>query len=875
MDDTCAVCAETLEWVAYGACGHREVCSTCVVRLRFVLEDRRCCICKTESPVVFVTKALGDYTRTINDFSVFPSNPKGERVDGYWYHDDTQAFFDDFDHFKMIKAMCRLSCSVCDRMEEEEPQQQQGCDGGSGVRKRQKFHSIEQLKGHLYHRHKLFMCSLCLEGRKIFICEQKLYTKLQLRQHINTGDSEIDGSESERGGFSGHPMCEFCKNPYYGDNELYMHMSTDHYTCHICQRQHPGQYDYYKNYDDLEIHFRQEHFLCEDEACLAKKFIVFHSEAEMKRHNAVEHGGHMSRSQRNAALKLPTSFTYRRSNEQERQGRRRFRLESSRNASGTSQDASSSTQRGPDPGEAGRADAVTISAELLTVNAEAQISVHEPDQSSRVGALHESAFPPLSDWEPTETSSRYAQALNQGPHGAANLKQEYFPPLPGASRASSQGPVTSSGRSTPSVVWHNKKGTAKKVSGSSRCSLEQAPPASASYIQPWSRAALSGSVSASHRRQGTHQNPVISSSSPSSSQPKLMTTQDVAVSSSAGFSSHTGMAQENGPTSSSSASPSWNLVAEGKLNHSKSAPNLSDGGGSSSSSTSNLVFPALRTDTQMLPGSNGQSLLRYEDVQTANKTLVERMRQALGMDEDKFSAFKDISGEYRRGEINSLEYLAYVEQFGLSHLTIELARLCPDPQKQEELIQAYQTNMQRNNLLESGIGKATNSRSNNNSLKGKGKAAGRGESSMKETLADNVINTVRKLQTLNMKPQEGEEVEVLSKDGYRPAKDKDKSLLVVEKGVDSRSSNNQLTNPSSQNGSVSTTISDRQNKQQKRKASKFNRVRLGDGSVAALFDHGRSNVSQEEEPDNSSNATGGVPVRGVWRSGAAQKLFTK
>ncbi|KAK1319591.1 hypothetical protein QJS10_CPB04g01071 [Acorus calamus] len=689
------------------------------------------------------------------------------------------------------------------------------------------------------------------------------------------------------------------KIPYYGDNELYMHMSTDHYTCHICQRQHPGQYDYYKNYDDLEIHFRQEHFLCEDEACLAKKFIVFHSEAEMKRHNAVEHGGRMSRSQRNAALTLPTSFTYRRSNEQERQGRRRFRLESSRNASGTSQDASSSTQRGTDSGEAGRADAVTISAEFSTVNAEAQISVHEPDQSSRVGALHESAFPPLSDWEPTETSSRYAQALNQGPHGAANLKQEYFPPLPGASKASSQGPVTSSGRSTPSVVWHNKKGTAKKVSGSSRSSLEQAPPASASYIQPWSGAALSGSASASHRRQGTHQNPVISSSSPSSSQHKLMTTQDVAVSSSAGFSSHTGMARENGPTSSSSASPSWNLVAKGKmarengptslssaspswnlvakgkLNHSKSAPNLSDGGGSSSSSMSNLVFPALRTDMQMLPGSNGQSLLRYEDVQTANKTLVERMRQALGMDEDKFSAFKDISGEYRRGEINTLEYLAYVEQFGLSHLTIELARLCPDTQKQEELIQAYQTNMQRNNLLESGIGKTTNSRSNNNSLKGKGKATGRGESSVKETLADNVINTVRKLQALNMKPQEGEEVEVLSKDGYRPAKDKDKSLLVEEKGVDSRSSNNQLTNPSSQNGSVSTTISDRQNKQQKRKTSKFNRVRLGDGSVAALFDHDRFNVSQEDEPDNSSNAPGGVPVRGVWRSGAAQKLFTK
>lgn len=81
----------------------------------------------------------------------------------------------------------------------------------------------------------------------------------------------------------GHPLCEFCRTPFYGDNELYSHMSTEHYTCHICQRcgfmctvtwyklviidqlkltgsypliscrQHPGQYEYYKNYDDLEV----------------------------------------------------------------------------------------------------------------------------------------------------------------------------------------------------------------------------------------------------------------------------------------------------------------------------------------------------------------------------------------------------------------------------------------------------------------------------------------------------------------------------------------------------------------------------------------------------------------------------------------------
>ena len=93
-----------------------------------------------------------------------------------------------------------------------------------------------------------------------------------------------------------------------------------------------------------QIHFRRDHYLCEDEACLAKKFIVFQSEAEVKvtswgiefffsfwlfeyflsiaqlllfsykvliflflsfqRHNTIEHGGHMSRAQRSAALQV-------------------------------------------------------------------------------------------------------------------------------------------------------------------------------------------------------------------------------------------------------------------------------------------------------------------------------------------------------------------------------------------------------------------------------------------------------------------------------------------------------------------------------------------------------------------------------------------
>ena len=107
---------------------------------------------------LLVLQALGDYTRMINDFSLLPSELREGRVGSYWYHEDTQAFFDDSDHYKMIKAMCRLSCSVCDKMEEHP---------NDGPKRRARFRNIEQLKGHLFHQHRLLMCSLCLEGRKV------------------------------------------------------------------------------------------------------------------------------------------------------------------------------------------------------------------------------------------------------------------------------------------------------------------------------------------------------------------------------------------------------------------------------------------------------------------------------------------------------------------------------------------------------------------------------------------------------------------------------------------------------------------------------------------------------------------------------------
>ncbi|CAD6202451.1 unnamed protein product [Miscanthus lutarioriparius] len=740
MEDFCVVCADTLEWVAYGSCGHRDVCSTCVARLRFVMDDKKCCICKTVCPFVFVTKAMGEYTRVVTDFSMFPCGVNEGKAGDFWYHEDTQAYFDDADHYRMIRAMCRLSCSVCDNAEDQAALAAQ-------AKRRSKFRSIDQLKGHLFHQHRLHMCNLCLEGRKVFICEQKLYSRSQLAQHMKTGDSEVDGSEVERNGFAGHPMCEFCKSSFYGDNELYMHMSREHYSCHICQRQHPGQYDYFRNYDDLEMHFRKDHFLCEDEGCLAKKFVFFPSEAELKRHNAMEHGGRMSRSQRNAALQIPTSFIYRRNEQEQRRGRGR-----GRNAlhDGSDSHMSSSAQNGAD-GHAGRLDNVSGSFQSLSIGSSSGGA--EVGQGSRTGrVLEQLSFPPLLDPDIPDNSvdsfhdetsfpslseqqSRYALALNQSARGAARLGDEsLFPPLPGSSNnrgaASAQQGLQSLARSTLAARLQQRSKGPVKVLNTARPRPSENLEVLSSSTQTWptpDQGLLSGS---SQLRSGT--------------QPT----------------------REIGSMPAVSSNTVWNPVATNKMKHSVSTPNLVSGGSYAQASSSS----AYGSNRSQDPPQGNQTLPVAEDVRAANKSLVERMRSALGMDEDRYSAFKEIAGEYRQGIIDNLEYLSYVEQFGLSHLVPEMARLLPDPQKQRELADAYYTNTRFKSLQENGGG--TSSQEGNRKKKGKGKAPVIERSDANDVkggaLADNILDTVRRVQS-NHQAQEGE-AEVLSKDGYRPSR---------------------------------------------------------------------------------------------------------
>ncbi|MED6205826.1 hypothetical protein PIB30_021293 [Stylosanthes scabra] len=606
-------------------------------------------------------------------------------------------------------------------------------------------------------------------------------------------------------------------------------------------RQHPGQYEYYKNYDDLEIHFRNEHFLCEDEACLAKKFIVFQSESEMKRHNAIEHGGRMSRSQRNAALQIPTSFRYRRNDQDQRRGRgRSFRRDFSENQL-----------------------SMAIEASLQMANA-AQ-TLHDPSTSSSGYAVVDdgnadvdSIVQPFESLATSgsEASARYLQALGPSSRNAA-LVESSFPPLPLASSNDQQrSKQESEGSSSNTMVARLRRHGNRNVSVINSGNAWPAP----------GRGRLSGN--SSQARLQSNVAPGV---------PHISGQMKTANSSGPSPSTYASSIQPTSRTAhaQSSVGSSRDTRDNGRMVHSASAPNLIE---SNPIEASISDFPPVSAALVSKSSASTQTSLNVENVQSANKSLVEKIRGALDFDEDRYTLFKDLSGQYRQGTIDTETYLDYVQQFGLSHLVPEMANLLPDAQKKEELIASYNRTLQRKALPENGWARGSSgipAKDSNASKKGKGKSVD-GSGNSTNRLADSFLSTVHQLQSSYKSSEEN--LEVLSRGDYRTSKGKSK----ISQQIDTNSGNQPL-RISGQTEASGGGLSNQKKEdagagsKQRKKSSKFLRVRLGDGSASALLDFDSSHT----EPDpgttdtlpGNKNDNGGPPVRGVWRKGGGQRLF--
>lgn len=174
------------------------------------------------------------------------------------------------------------------------------------------------LHRHVRAVHHKKICDLCSRHKKVFTHEHELFTDQELTKHMRKGDD--NPGAIDQSGFKGHPECGFCRQRFYGDDELYVHCREKHERCFICD-QRGGQPQYYVDYNSLELHFRKDHFPCLEKSCQEKKFVVFPSEMDLKAHQLAEHGDTLSKDvRRDARVVDISSFDYRAPYIQERRG---------------------------------------------------------------------------------------------------------------------------------------------------------------------------------------------------------------------------------------------------------------------------------------------------------------------------------------------------------------------------------------------------------------------------------------------------------------------------------------------------------------------------------------------------------------------------
>ncbi|GLE10816.1 hypothetical protein PINS_up023067 [Pythium insidiosum] len=252
---SCILCCHAIDNVTrfntVGACGHTGCCSLCALRMRQLLGTTACPFCKADLPRVICVE---HEHQTFDSFQDWGDNI-GRRT------------------CSTTRPACSSSsatCRACGRLREPMCPR---CD--------KKLSTVAALKTHLQDVHQQQYCGICLEHKKVFLQEQELFTKEQLKAHAAKGNP--------REGFAGHPRCDFCFSRFYSNTELFDHLHKNHFECDICVRSLGVQNRYYKDYPDLENHFRAEHFLCEEPSCLAKKFVVFKSHIDFQAHMATEH----------------------------------------------------------------------------------------------------------------------------------------------------------------------------------------------------------------------------------------------------------------------------------------------------------------------------------------------------------------------------------------------------------------------------------------------------------------------------------------------------------------------------------------------------------------------------------------------------------
>ncbi|CAZ83632.1 unnamed protein product [Tuber melanosporum] len=257
----CFICADPVQFSSIAPCNH-VTCHICALRMRALYKNKACAHCRTESEWVIFSNTDSKRFQEFKDEEII------DRNDALGVKFENQTILDE------TTLLLRYNCPdpSCDR----------ACRGWP------------DLYYHVRVAHSRVLCDLCSRSKKVFTHEHTLFTAQELRKHERVGDDQ-PGSENQSG-FKGHPECAFCRQRFYSSDELYVHCREKHERCFLCDRTNPStQQQYYADYDSLVVHFSNDHFMCGEQGCLDKKFVVFDSEMDLKAHQLEVHPSLLSK----------------------------------------------------------------------------------------------------------------------------------------------------------------------------------------------------------------------------------------------------------------------------------------------------------------------------------------------------------------------------------------------------------------------------------------------------------------------------------------------------------------------------------------------------------------------------------------------------
>ena len=253
---TCVVCSKESELVAVGSCDHRRVCSYCAMKSRLHYDYKKCPICLKILDLIFICE-FSDKTPFVNLLK------------------KKKEFYEDEEFDK-----CQIYYTTIEGKEEALHLRGFNCPLRSC--KAETFENMNSLSEHLNKVHKRYYCPYCLKENKLFLSQMNIYNQKNLEDHIKYGEYEKNVMISPP-----HPSCPFDSTTFFNDEKMFTHMNTFHFICQLCRDK--KNIIFYPELKNLLEHYKDNHYCCPFEECLADVYVVFGKEEELLSHLITKH----------------------------------------------------------------------------------------------------------------------------------------------------------------------------------------------------------------------------------------------------------------------------------------------------------------------------------------------------------------------------------------------------------------------------------------------------------------------------------------------------------------------------------------------------------------------------------------------------------